>query len=391
MRFVRSLIVPIAGLALLAGSAEGKPRVLPGWSLVGTYDLQVPTGFASLEGRWDFTLFGIEGNLGFSYDKTARIEAFGTHGLGTFVNYAGTWSVDEEGRQHVLLLDRPKNPVIRIEGVVSEDARTITGAVPVGQGSEPVTFRRVTPPTVPTTFRLRLDTTMNRRGFVRGRPLGRGKEALARLDTFDGRTFTGGRIRGRVLTTETDGPTTALVRIRGKGWSAVLSGPVDEAGFHAAVDLRAGGFVVDDAPMVLAVEPGPEPPPPPPPPPPKNLVADGVARRDGNHFTISRQRVPSRFFGAVSNITAEFDLADSVTPVHATPENFNSGTPRRVYVKVGTKNYGTSNAPGDVLIEVREFTTIPGNTIEILLTGKIADTAGRTKNVNVLLQGKLTE
>jgi hypothetical protein len=389
MRPLRLLVVALVALLALAGGADARTRVLPGWSLVGTYDLQVPTGYASLDGTWDFTMFGTEGNLRFTYDSKARINALGTYGIGTFVAYSGRWYLDEEKKHRVLLQDSPKNPAIVIDGVVSEDGRSIEGTIPTGQTSEPITFRRLTPPTPPTTFRLRLDTTMNRRGIVRGRPLEGGKEAVARLDTFDGRSFGGGRIRGRVITTETGGPTTAWVRIRGNGWSAFLTGPVDETGFHASVDIRAGGFVVTDALVDLPVGPGPEPPPPPPPPPPKNLVANGVARRDGNHFTITRQKVPERFFGKVSTINVEFETEDSTLPVHATPENFNSAAPRRVYVKVGTRNYGTSNLPGDVLIEVRRFSTTPGETIEVLLTGTIADSLGRTKAVDVLLQGRL--
>jgi hypothetical protein len=202
-----------------------------------------------------------------------------------------------------------------------------------------------------------------------------------------------------VKTNATDGTTTAKVKVMGRGWRVVLDGPVDEQGFHAAADVRAVGFALDDVPVTLDVGPGPEPPPPPPPPDPPNLIAKGTARIVAGQVQISRENAPSKFFGSGADVNVDFPVSDvGQTSFAATPATSGGATPRRFYVTLGAKTYGTAGPGGSVNLSIRRdpggsliFSTTPGKTIEVVCQGQVADAAGRTKPVDVIVRATVVQ
>lgn len=391
--------------------------VLPAWDPTGVHDVRLPVGFASLDGKFEFgsvpssttTLDGRTGSFDIRYDASARLVAAGFLDDFTFLTLSGSWSVGTDGTQTVVLSEQAKRPRFRFEGAMQPGGREIRGTYDRSPGflglTGTVTDRELvlvlepSQPTADPTFRLRAQLTMNRSGAVQGTKGIDGKESKARIDVFGDRALEGGVVRGRVKTSRTDGTTAARVKIRGKGWKVVLDGPLDEQGFHALVDVKAGGFVVTGVPITLPVAKGPEPPPPPPPPDPPNLVSKGIARIVAGQVQITRRNMPSKYFGTGADATIEFPAsAVGDASIVANPSTSAGAGPRRVTVEVGSKAYGTVFAGGDVSMSIRRdlqgnliFSTIPGQTIEVVCAGTIADATGRTKPVDVIVRATVTQ
>ncbi|MCE9636896.1 MAG: hypothetical protein K8T90_14420 [Planctomycetes bacterium] len=410
---VVAVLLAVVGGATAPDALAARKATLPGWSLIGDYDLQVDPGFVSVAGNYDFSIEGASGSLQVVYKvgagKRAALAAGGLFNF-TFLTLTGTFSVDEvaegNGPQRIALTDTVKNPNFAFDGVVQPDGRTIVGtylrrdgfaALP-GTVTGELTLRRVTPLNPPTAFRLIFASTMVRSGVVSGGLDGDRKEKRAFLEVYrDGsgnQTFDGGKVTGRVVTkaatATAPATTTAKVKIVGKGWTAALDGPIDADGFHAAVDLRAAGFQVVDAPMLLPVQAGPEPPPPPPPPPPANLLDKGVAKVVAGHVTVTRGSVPKKFFGAAGSITVELPTTAFGQTVVADPSTASVANPTRFFVKIGTKTYGTGATGGAVSMKVRSFVRGSAQVIEVLCTGTVADGTGGVKQLfppdGILLQ-----
>jgi len=151
--------------------------------------------------------------------------------------------------------------------------------------------------------------------------------------------------------------------------------------------------------MDLPVEPGPEPPPPPPPPDPKNLFGRAVARIVAGQVQIHRDNVPSKFFGTGADVSLEFptSVVGDASFV-ASPATASVPGPKRFYVKLGARTYGTAAAGGSVTLSVRRdlkgnllFSTTPGKTIEVVCKGAIADASGRTKDVDVIVRATVVQ
>jgi hypothetical protein len=391
--------------------------VLPAWDLTGAHDLELPTGFASLHGKFLFgsldvnrtTLEGRSGSFDMRYDASARLAVSGFLDDFTFLSLEGTWAVVDGGVHTVTLLEDARRPRFRFDGTVQPGGREIRGTYDRSEGflgltgttadREFVLTLDPALPTPPDRFRLRTTLTMDRRGVVKGGRGPDGKEVKVRLDGYGGRVFEGGIARGRVRTSRTDGTTTAAVKVRGRGWSVRLDGPVDESGFHALADVKAGGFVLTDVPATLAVRPGPEPPPPPPPPDPPNLIPKANARIVGGRVLLSRENAPSKFFGTGADVNLEFPTSVvGAASFVADPTTSSGVAPRRFYVTLGTRTFGTAAAPGSVTMSIPRdlqgnlvFSTIPGKTIEVVCSGSVADASGRTKSVDVIVRATVVQ
>ena len=390
------LVAAVAALVLPAAPAVAlrKAPPLPAWSLVGTYDMPVDVGFVSLLGSYDFDLDGNAGFVSLAYDPKARITGNGLVGS-TFFSAFATSSVGEDALQHVSIVDAPKNPAFTFDGVVESNGRDLVGHYVrsngfgglVGTAEGEITLRRTQPTFIPSNFRLRLTTTMDRKGRVRGAVGPDRKEIRAAIDVYPARTLDGGVVRGKVTTRASDGTTSASLKITGKGWLITMKGPVDVDGFHAVARIRAGGFDVPNVAIVLPVTEGPKPPPPPPPPDPdKNRRVTGAAAQVvAGSVRVSKSRLPTKFFGAPANVTIDFPSAGIGAPMVADPASASTLTPTRFFVKIGSKTYGTGTAPGLVTLTVRQYSPSPGGGIEVLCQGKVADASGRTKNVNLVI------
>lgn len=401
-RLLRAALAAAAACAAAIGApatSSAAPRakaapVLPAWDPTGNHDLAFDPGYESVAGRYRIAFEGKSGTIDVNYAADAsKLLAGGVFDDFTLVTLAGGWSATG-GTQTVNLADAPKKPQFTFTGAVDADHRDVSGTYVRADGylglgnavTAPLVLDRQTPVNVETTFRLRFQPSMDRRGVVRSRLGDDGRELRATLDAFAGRSFDGGLVRGRVVTKKSDGTTTARIRISGKGWTVRLDGPVDADGFHAVADVSAGGFVADDVALTIPVVEGPEPPPPPPPPPPKNLLTKGVARIVAGRIEIVRESTPKKFFGKAGDLHVEFPTSDALQTVVADPSTATGASARRCYVLFGAKSYGTATAPGTVTLEIRRYSTTPGQTIEVLCTGTVADVTGRTKPVDVLLQ-----
>jgi len=377
--------------------------VLPAWSIEGEYDQPIPVGFASLAGKYDFTLDSRPGTLSLSFDSKARLTGGGGIDL-TFYSVSTETTVDEGGAQHLRVMNAPRNPTFTFDGVVQANGIDVAGtawhadgfAGIAGDFEGPMTLRRLYPLQAYRNFILRMTTRMDTRGRVRGETDGEGKELTVRLDVFAEKILTGGRVRGRVRTSRVDGTTKTTLNVRGKGWRVFLKGPVDETGFHAVATIRAAGFVLKGVEFDLPVSPGPEPPPPPPPPPPANQIGKCVAKISGSNVTITRENAPRKFFGRGADLTCDFPLAilsaQDETLV-ADPTTAGGVAPVRFFVRVGARSYLASSSGASVTLHVPRdnsgtlrFSTVPGKTMYLECKGSIRDASGRTKAVDVILE-----
>jgi hypothetical protein len=104
--------------------------------------------------------------------------------------------------------------------------------------------------------------------------------------------------------------------------------------------------------------------------------------------TITRVDVPSKFFGAPAGLEITFPLSDGLATVRADSTNASANPPHRCIVTVGSKVYGTAQAPegGGVLLTIRKLTSVRDGQIEVLATGKVHPVGGSPKTVNVLVQ-----
>lgn len=394
------LAAGVATLAAPASSAAAKRRSapLPGWSLIGTYDLPVDVGFVSLSGSYDFSFEDQTGSISLAYNPQAELAGNGIVGV-TFFGLVATSTVGEDGLQHVSIVDTPKNPTFAFDGVVQPNGRDIAGqylrsggfAGLEGTVQGSTTFRRTQPAIVQQNFRLRMTTTMDRKGRVRGAVGPDKKEIRSGVDVYPGRTFDGGLVRGKVTTSAADGTTTAKLKIRGKGWLVTMAGPVDVDGFHALAAIRAGGFDVADVPLVLPVTEGPQPPPPPPPPDPDKYrrATGGSASVVAGAVQITKSGLPVKFFKRKAGVTIEFPSSGIAAPMVADPSTASTSTPIRFFVKIGSATYGTAAAGGSVTLTVKQYSPVPGGGIEILCEGTVADARGRTKKVDLLLDASV--
>jgi hypothetical protein len=396
-----------AGLAVLAplGSrpAAAAARIYPEWSLGGTYSVDVPPGFASVAGNFSFPMGADTASLTINYDDKTKLNAGGLLSL-TLFSLKGTFTVDDEGAQHVHLIEFAKTPGFTFDGVASDTGSEIVGtymrsdgALGIAAGdSGPLTITR-TDTTATSAFDLDFRTQMDTHGRVKGAMGTDGKELKATLKAYGfrivdnvrkPRLFDGGRVRGKVVT-KRDGTTAGTLTIAGKGWSVKLAGPIDADGFHALASVRAGGFVVNARPVLLPAAEGPPHPPNPPPPPPKNQLTGAVAVASSGRIAITHNAVPSRFFGTKAAIEIDLPANTGVATVHADPASWTLADPdaRKVIVKIGSATYGTLTSPAGVTLEVRALSSTTGGAIEILATGTVVTSSGRKKTVNVLLKG----
>ena len=390
----RSVLTATLAAALLGATAGSvAARIWPDWSLSGTFAPEVDPGFVSVAGTFSFPPGGDGSTVTLSYDPKARLTGGGIAGGVTIFALAGSFSVDDAGVQHVRLADVAKPPLFSFEGVVSSDGSTIDGEYvrldgyldePLA-GSGPMSLVR-TGPAASTTFELSFATRMDDHGKVRGKLDMAGEDTKGTLTVYGDRLLEDGKILGKIKTSSS-GLTTGKVSIVGRNWLAKLKGPVDAAGFHATCDINAAGFRVADAPVLLAVQPGPEPPPGPV-KPPKNLLENAVATIVTGQVTITHNDVPSRFFGAPAGLTIQFPFSDGVSVVHADSSNASIPEPRRCIVTIGSKTYGTAPAPvgNGVTFDIKRVSNVAGGVIEVLATGRVYPTTGSPKTVNVLVQ-----
>ncbi|MCG3136166.1 MAG: hypothetical protein HMLKMBBP_04006 [Planctomycetes bacterium] len=388
-----------AVLAFAAALAAAAPAAeLPAWVLAGEYDERVEVGFHSAAGDYDF-LFDVHNvRISLSTLDDGTLAGGGLLQIGdTFELYqvVGTSTVDETGAQHVDFDENVKFPRISFRGTMASDGGDVTGTYTrkagfgglPGDASGPATLRRFNPAKGQGTFRLEMTLVTDAKGRVRGLKPEGGEEAKVRLTTFGQEILPDGTARGLVKTSRDRATTTCKVKLKGSGWRGTLEGPMDAGGFHALVSLRTRKYEVSAAPWTFPVFPGPEPPPPPPPPPPKNRLALCDATVSAGQIEITRNGVPRKFFGKTSSLTVQFPASDSVSTVHADPSTATGMNARRFFVEIGNRTYGTASAPADVTLEIRRFSTIPGQVIEILCTGTVVDPAsGKSKDVDVLVE-----
>jgi hypothetical protein len=390
------LALGLAAASLAFAPAAGGVVIYPAWSLVGGYDTPVDPGFVSVAGSFQFPLDGGTATITLNYDDKAHVSGGGQSGNFTIFTLAGGFTVDPlTQEQHVHLADTAKKPMFTFDGVVSADGNSIAGTYVKhagyldypGEESGPLTFQR-TGYVADTTFTLAFATRMDVKGRVRGAYTADGRtDTRATLSIYGKRDLADGRIQGRVKTDAT-GYTTGVVRIVGRAWKVVMTGPIDADGFHASCDVLADGFVVRGTKVLLPVLVGPTPPPGPPPPPPKNLLTSATATIVDGQVTISHTDVPSRFFGAPAGLTITFPFSDGLSTVAADATDASTTPPRRCIVVVNSKTYGTAQAPAGrgVAIQIRKLATVRDGQIEVLATGKVYPVGGTPKTVNVLVQ-----
>jgi hypothetical protein len=393
MTFTSRLAFALAATAVLAVPAVARTRIYPAWSLAGAHELEVPPGFTSVSGEFRFPIAGKTATFSLRYEDKLRLSGTGLVDLDvgpTLFALTGRFTVDDAGVQHVHLADVAKPPLFSFDGTVDDATGDISGTFVREDGyleiatgeSGALTLDRTdgAPQTALTlSFRTRMDTF----GKVRAALESDGSDSKASLTLYGGTVLADGKIRGRVVTGR-DARTRAVLTILGPGWRAKLAGPVDQTGFHAACNLKGGGFVVTGVPLVLAVQPGPTPPPGPPPPPPKNQLLGGTATIADGKVTITHSDVPSKFFGAPAGLRIEFPSSLGQTVVHADPSSATlpEPDPRRFIVTVGTTTFGTASAPADVEIDIRKITATQ---IEVLATGTVVAQNGKKKPVDVFV------
>ena len=390
----RSFLTATVVAALLGATAGSvAARIWPEWSLAGTYTPQVDPGFVSVAGAFSFPVGGEGSTVTLKYDSKARLSGAGLAGGLTIFSLEGTWRVDDLGVQHVHLEDIAKHPLFLFDGTVSADGSTIDGTYlrqagyldePTVDSGEMSLVRSGA--AAQTTFALSFATRMDTFGKIRGKLDAEGEDTRGSLTVYGSPAFTGGKILGKVKTASS-GLTTGKLSIVGRNWIVKMKGPVDAAGFHATCDINAAGFRVADAPVLLAVQPGPEPPPGPV-KPPKNVLENATATIVNGQVTISHDEVPSRFFGAPAGLTLQFPFSDGVSVVHADSSNASIPEPRRCIVTVSNKTYGTAQAPvgNGVTFDIKRIASVSGGVIEVLATGRVYPVSGSPKTVNVLMQ-----
>src|SRR5262245_6696300 len=389
----RSVLVP-ALAALLLGATAGSvlARIWPDWSLSGTYAPQVDPGFVSVAGSFSFPPGGGGSTLTLKYDSKARLTGAGLAGGLTIFSLEGSFTVDEAGVQHVHLEDIAKQPLFTFDGVVAADGSTIDGDYVRHAGyldeqiEETGAMSLVrSGPAAATSFALSFATQMDDHGRVRGKLDMAGEETRGQLTVYGNQLLEGGKVRGKIKTAAS-GLTTGKVSIVGRNWLVKLKGPVDAAGFHAECDVNAAGFRIVDAPVLLAVQPGPEPPPGPV-RPPRNLLENAEATIVNGQVTITHTAVPSRFFGAPAGLTITFPYSDGVSVRHADNTDASIAEPRRCIVTVSGKTYGTASAPtgNGVTFDIRKISSVRDGVIEVLATGRVYPVSGPVKTVNVLV------
>lgn len=395
MHAARTLVTLALAAAALALSGEADARIYPGWSLATTYAPAVDPGFKSVAGTFSMPLGGDTASIALAYDEQARLTGAGIVGGLTIFSLSGTFSVDgTTGEQHVRLVDPAKKPLFTFDGVVSPDGADIVGTFSksdgylgyAGAASGPLTLHR-TSAAAQAAFTLSFATRMDDHGRVGGKLDVDGKtETRGSLAVYGGRSFSGGKIKGKVKT-DANALTTGAVSIVGRGWRAKFTGPIDAAGFHASCDISAAGFRVTGASVLLAAQPGPVPPDTPT-KPPKNLLDNATATIVNGQVTISHPNVPSKFFGATAGLTIQFPFADGVSVVSADVSSASTATPRRCIVTVGGKTYGTAMAPvaNGVTLDIKKVSSVGGGVIEVLATGRVYPVSGTPKTVNVLVQ-----
>jgi len=397
MRLVSALTaLSLAAASLTLAPAASGAVIYPGWTLVGDYDVAFDPGFVSIAGSFSFPLGGGTSSITLAYDGKGHVSGGGESANFTIFALAGASTVDPTTQeQHVHLADALKNPQFTFDGIVSPAGDFIVGTYVKhagyldypGEEAGPLTFQR-TVNVADTEFSLALATRMDVKGRVRGKfAQGSHLETKATLSIYGGRTFTDGKIVGRVKT-DALGYTVCNLKVLGRGWRIVMTGPVDVDGFHATCDIYAGGFVVHGVKLVFSVLAGPTPPPGPPPPPPKNLLTNATAEIVNGQVTITHTEVPSKFFGVPAGITIAFPVADGLSTVVADSTDASGTAYRRCIVTAGSTIYGTASAPlgGGVTIQIRKLTTVRDGQIEVLATGKVFTAGGRAKSVNVLVQ-----
>ena len=376
--------------------ADAAARIYPAWSVDGSYSTPFDPGFVSVAGNFEFPLAGATATVQLNYDEKARVSGGGVAPNFTLYSLAGGFTVDPVTReQHLHLADPEKKSLFTFDGVVAAAGDRITGPfhrsdryldLP-GAESGTLTLQR-TGLAAQTQFKLVLATRMDDHGRVRGSLAGDGKsETRAKLLLYGGRVLDSGKIKGLVKTDAT-GYTTCRTTIVGPRWKVTLTGPVDADGFHASCAVKAAGFVVPAAPLLLSVRPGPTAPPGPPPPAPRNLLPNATATIVNGQVTITHTDVPSKFFGAAAGLTITFPVADGLATVPVDMTTASTMSPRRVIVNVSGKTYATGTAPvgnGSTLV-IRKISTVRDGVIEVLATGRIYPVSGKAKSVNVLVQ-----
>jgi hypothetical protein len=409
-------VAAAVGAVAVAREAEAG-RIWPAWSISGAYAVDVPPGFASMAGSWNFPLGdGTVSINNLAYDAKGQLAggALANNSAGpTLLAFRGTYSVDDAGVQTVNLAEDSTVPGFSFTGVMRADGVYVDGTyvrregfagIP-GEVAAPgaaLTIQRAAVDDVQRTFVLRMATRMDTKGRIRGASED-GAETRALIELYGKRfvdghfvpiTLEDGRIRGKVKT-DAAGFTSGLVTIVGRKWKLTLTGPIDAAGFHASCDFTGAGFVLKGVPVTLAVQPGPTPPPGPPPPPPKNLLNGATATIVNGAVTISHTGVPSKFFGATAGLTIQFPATDGQSVsggahaiVHADPSTASTPAPdaRRCIVTVGSKTYATAIAPADVRFEISKYDPRQGGVVELLATGAVVAQGGSKKTVNVLVQ-----
>lgn len=392
----RTARLGILAAVLALASADAAARIYPAWSPSGTYDISFDPGFLSVAGSYSFPLGGEPATLTLHYADDGGISGAGLAGNFTLYSVVGTYSVDPTTHeQHVHIADPSAVPLFTFDGIVSPSGNSIVGTFTrkdgfldyPGEESGPLTLQR-TGLVAQTRFSMALATRMDDRGRIRGKLGPDGKtDTFAQFNLYDGRVASLGKIKGKVKT-DADGITTGTIAIRGKKWSADLTGPIDADGFHASLSLNASGFEVTGVPLLLFVQPGPTPPDGKPPKPPANLVTGATASIVNGQVTITHTNVPSKFFGKPAGISLQFPLSDGVSVVTADFSTTSIPNPRRFIVTMGSSVYGTVTAPAGngVTFDIKKLSSIRDGVIEVLATGKVFNEGGRTKTVNVLLQ-----
>lgn len=397
------MVCAVLAFCTLGVAGGGPAKIQPAWEVTSDYDVVFSPGFESVAYRHVFPVGDGQADVQFSYleDGTLAVGGVATHsGNISFLTLRGTFSVDEGGVQRIHIEEPVKRPRFRFDGEFVPATRHIVGTYErtdgflglTGTDSGSLTFTRADIGFPQTTFRLRFNSVQEASGAIKGQVLDPDakvkQRATATLNVYGGRVLTEGQIKGRTKT-KRDGTTTTKLKVKGRKWSAVLVGPVDADEFHASADVRAAGFVLQDRPVVLPVTEGPPPPPPPPPPAPKNFQGGATASLTTGAFTLQHAGVRSRFFGKKAAVTVRFPISDGETRVLADPTTFTGSPLRQVIVEVGGKVYSTQNQGAAVEVDIREINTIPGGTIQVLLTGTVVSSAGKSKTVDLLLDGTL--
>jgi hypothetical protein len=387
-------------ILLLALPSHGAPA-LPDWDLSADHMIEFPTALQSIDGAYDADFAGLTGVLNVSYRDDGVIVASGglTGDTGlNFVGFVGRASVDESGEQVIELLDRFKKPDFHFTGRLVNDDRDIVGSFEAKAGfagaptdtSGPMELLRRGNETGKTGFMLDLPILQAFKGKLSSPINLAGDERRAMLTLFGGQALTGGRVKGKLKTRAKDGTTKAKVKVKGKGWSIKLAGPVDEDGFHAVAQLKTPLYRLKDVPLTLDVIEGPDDPPPPPPPDPKNLLKNARARIELGQVEITHSKLSKKFFGKTARLTVRFPFAAAVAgPVTADPTTFPGPEPAQVIVALGKNVYTTQLADSEATLTAQVLNTAPGRAIEILLTGELFNQKGKRKPLDILVRATL--